>query len=870
MKLDQYIAKSSKAAAVLMLILGFIFMAASVPFPNWSGLFCLALTVTGSLLVFLIVGGLSNKITPQINKLLHNSQQVLTDPNASIDKLTRSPLEIKNLNENFLKLRAMIQDAIKELENNNDRHKHDLELIKDILETAHSDRQISYKMADISKKIISCCGAKGSLLFLKDYYIDIFKLRTLPEEDKPAFDCIIKGEGGYQPFIDVMKSRVPEFIPNASDRKDLASEAADWAADKKASVFYCISIFTDNDPAGLLVFALDEVKEFSRGQNTVLRTAADIIGLLYGEETRRQKDAETISILMGESKVTEKLLEINRIDKIGEQILPIMANYLPIDCGGVAFYQKEKNSYSMKLLKLSEENPDAKTVLIPYEDSGIAWVRENKKVWLENDLNTGKTFIEDDIFLMEGICSRIIVPLYIGSDFVGALIAASLEKNAFQDQEVFHINKTARWITKSLSRVFEEKIEDKKENKDIQALQTSNQALKKFFINFGHELRNPLNTLHRLSYMAREQNEKLTPRQIKEAFHFISKNTQKLYKSIEDVLDYSRAEAGKLDFNPSGFYISTSLKTTIDELQEEAEAKSINMKWDFPRGMPEIMADEDKLKAIVKELAYNAVKHTSEGGSITIKVNMIPKTWLKEKAFEFFPKNIAENMDMEIDHLLISITDTGAGIPVDKQRSLFKPSHEDAEKFEQGETQIKMGLPKIKRFVDIHNGFIWVASKEGRGSRFCFNIPQYGKNWADLRNKLQDMINTSRSSLECLTVISIKPLKSSELKDKLQSKYGSLIKEIEDTVKSKLRGDGDFAQKYLDEETVIAVTKADIDEAEAIKNRLYQALDSMPSTLTYGKVEYNLESITYPDEVLTADDLMSRLDGIIKGKTQKQ
>jgi hypothetical protein len=368
----------------------------------------------------------------------------------------------------------------------------------------------------------------------------------------------------------------------------------------------------------------------------------------------------------------------------------------------------------------------------------------------------------------------------------------------------------------------------------------------------------------------KEKGASLTREQVHEAFSVVSMHTLALYKSIEDVLDYSRAEVGRIDFTPDTFYIFEALKEIIWDFDSQARDKDVHLKWEFPKGMPEITADRNKLVTIIREVVGNALNHTQPHGSITVKANVFPTKWLKEKAGEFFPKHILENMDLDVNQLLFSVTDTGEGISQEKQKTIFKTPAEAPDKLSgSGSGKLQMGLPRIKKLVESHHGFIWISSKEGSGTRISFNMPQYGKDWATLRSLIDDRLFQAKQNLYCITAIGVAIKEKNLLKSVMGDvQFRELLKDMEQIVKPALRDQEDGIIRHYNDENIIIVTKADIDQAQTIKTRLAKVMSYLNTASLPCKASFEFPSVTYPDEALTADDFITKLNARIEKWTK--
>lgn len=251
------------------------------------------------------------------------------------------------------------------------------------------------------------------------------------------------------------------------------------------------------------------------------------------------------------------------------------------------------------------------------------------------------------------------------------------------------------------------------------ALEESSEYKTEFLSNMSHELRTPLNSLLILSQtLAENQEGNLTPSQV-EYVKTIFSSGNELLTLINDILDLSKVEAGKLSINPAVIELATVKNYVERFFRPAASQKELDFMVQMDEGLPDtICIDEYRLLQILKNLLSNALKFTDHG-SITLRV------WRTEDHV------VAKNDQfMNVDWVLVfSVTDTGIGIPKDKQEMIF-------EAFQQanGTTARKyggtgLGLTISQKIARLLGGFIEIDSIEGRGSTFTLYLPgQYVEN----------------------------------------------------------------------------------------------------------------------------------------------
>lgn len=241
------------------------------------------------------------------------------------------------------------------------------------------------------------------------------------------------------------------------------------------------------------------------------------------------------------------------------------------------------------------------------------------------------------------------------------------------------------------------------------AAEMANRAKSQFLANMSHELRTPLNAIIGFSEVLADQTfGSLNERQIKYANHILNSGRH-LLQLINDILDLSKVEAGRLELACSSFDVAAALRNIQTIVKALASKKSIDLSLHIPSDFPRFYGDEVKFKQIMYNLLSNALKFTPQEGSVTVTVSarlgIEPGT---------------DSGDMEI-----SVTDTGIGIRPDDQERIFKEFEQVDSSYGRQQQGTGLGLALTRRLVELHGGRIWVESDgiEGHGSTFSFVLP---------------------------------------------------------------------------------------------------------------------------------------------------
>lgn len=249
------------------------------------------------------------------------------------------------------------------------------------------------------------------------------------------------------------------------------------------------------------------------------------------------------------------------------------------------------------------------------------------------------------------------------------------------------------------------------------AAEAANRAKSQFLASMSHELRTPLNAIIGFSEILSDQTfGDLNDRQQKYSQNILNSGRH-LLQLINDILDLSKVEAGKLELIRTSFRVARALENVQTIVRTLAYKKSIALRFDLAAALPELFADEAKFKQIMYNLLSNAIKFTPDKGRVVVTVSC----WDHPPE----PDALASESSLSGGCLQVTVADTGIGIhPRDHER-IFAEFEQVDSSYGRRQQGTGLGLALTKRLIEMHGGQIRVESEgiEGQGSRFTFLLP---------------------------------------------------------------------------------------------------------------------------------------------------
>ncbi len=388
-----------------------------------------------------------------------------------------------------------------------------------------------------------------------------------------------------------------------------------------------------------------------------------------------------------------------------------------------------------------------------------------------------------------------------------------------------------------LQKVFEERQRFVKLREFAAQLEKANQELKRIdemkseFVSVAsHELRTPLAAIKNAVQLILQGKTGETNEDQKKFLSMADRNISRLTNILNNLLDLSRIESGKMDMKFEELDPRASIEFILSSLRPHADGKSIRLKTEIQQQLPAVYGDREKVEQILTNLVGNAIKFTPEGGEISISARPSPKG----------PNKLA-----------ISVRDSGIGIPEDQFEKIFEKFHQAEGSLHRSVSGTGLGLAITKGLVEAHHGEIWVESEIGKGSTFTFTLSISEGERRDLHFRFI-LDREFQRVLEAHSSLTLFLVEITDQKDEVKD---LLLDKLEENLKKCLCRRADIVLRRKREKLLAALCEADLKAAEIIRRRVEQAIQNNPDVSVEAPLVIKIGMATYPEEAVSKREL---------------
>ncbi len=313
------------------------------------------------------------------------------------------------------------------------------------------------------------------------------------------------------------------------------------------------------------------------------------------------------------------------------------------------------------------------------------------------------------------------VPMIARDRLIGVISIESYKKNAFGDDDLVlltaianqaavalenaHLYKDLEGLTYALEqRVMERTNELREANLRLLA---ADRSKNQFLANMSHELRTPLNSIIGFSSVLLESTRSSIMPRLYKFLENIHAAGNHLLELINDILDLSKIEAGKMELRPEHFDLRETIAAVERVMKGFASQANVRVVTSVEAAVPRVRLDEGRLKQILFNLLSNAVKFSPQGGPVTVSAGFVSRA----------------QSPLGVDSVRIDVADQGIGIPPDELERIFDEFYQTEEGRRSRRGGTGLGLSLTRNFVELHHGTIEVQSTPGAGSCFTLYLP---------------------------------------------------------------------------------------------------------------------------------------------------
>lgn len=381
----------------------------------------------------------------------------------------------------------------------------------------------------------------------------------------------------------------------------------------------------------------------------------------------------------------------------------------------------------------------------------------------------------------------------------------------------------------------------------ITQLERANQELKRvdemkseFVSVASHELRTPLATIKNAVQLVLKREAGEVSEAQANFLNMAEKNINRLTNILDDLLDLSRIESGKVGMKFEELDLRGSIDFVLSSLKPQADEKPVHLEMKVPKDLPFVYGDREKVAQILTNLVGNAIKFTPESGKVVVSAKLADGV-----------RNTVE----------VSVRDNGIGIPEHEVEKVFEKFHQLESPIHHSTSGTGLGLAIAKGLVEAHQGRIWVESEVGKGSTFIFTLPlsKGEKREAHFRFALDWEFRRAQENHTLFTLFLI------EVPNRKGKAQDTQLDQIEKMLKKCFCRKGDILFRREHDDIWAAFCQADLKGAQVIRQRIESEIQKHliegwdhPTVIKVG-------TATYPEEAFSKRELFRRAKKQLRG-----
>ena len=439
---------------------------------------------------------------------------------------------------------------------------------------------------------------------------------------------------------------------------------------------------------------------------------------------------------------------------------------------------------------------------------------------------------------------NLFAPINVGEKFFGLIEV--FRENEFSQEDTTCFQTLARQVSLPLENasLYEE---IKKTNTKLEKLE----RLKSEFISIvSHELRTPLTAIKNSLEICLSGKAGDVSSIMDKFLNMAKRNVTRLSGIINDLLDLSKVEAGKMDFKFEKANINTPVEFIKNTFENVAKEKNIELILEKDQDTYLTYFDNQRIEQVMSNLISNAIKFTNENGNIVVKVENIKLADVdKTKLLGY------ENPVFYENYIKISVKDSGIGIAEEDQKKVFDQFQQIENSLNRKNGGTGLGLPIAKQLIEAHKGFIWVESEINRGTTFSFIIPILSEKEKFIID-LDKEINKAKTCNQSLLLVLIKE----------ESESCEFLKDMQEGKISIIRKTANTKETYFSENNAnylaVMIPEADKFAQSFIEKKIESTISSSEQQTVKYDILYS--SATFPEGGTDAKELFETVEKSLK------
>jgi signal transduction histidine kinase/HAMP domain-containing protein len=467
-----------------------------------------------------------------------------------------------------------------------------------------------------------------------------------------------------------------------------------------------VPMLRDEAAIGGIVLWRTEPRPFTDKQIEFVRTFADQ-AVIAIENVRlftelEAKNAAVTEALEQQTATSEILRVISGATLDAQPVFEAIVQNAATLCDGFLCVVYRLEDDRVHVVAHNNFTPEMQAVLgrvfpapIDAEIAAVRSIREARTIQIDDVLASAAPAISREIGTAVGFRTLLTVPMLRDGVALGSIAVGRVERRPFSPKQIALLQTFADQAVIAIEnvRLFTELQERTSQ------LQVASRHKDEFLANMSHELRTPLNAIIGFSEVMIERMFGEINEKQEEYLNDILSSGRHLLSLINDILDLSKIEAGKMELDLADFNLGAAIDNALTLVHERAARRGLTLAQDVDERIGDFRGDERKVKQVLLNLLSNAIKFTPEGGRIDVRA--VPKG----------------------DVIEISVTDTGVGIAPEDREAVFEEFRQVGTDVAKKHEGTGLGLALTQRFVELHGGNIWLESEVGVGSTFTFALP---------------------------------------------------------------------------------------------------------------------------------------------------